>query len=377
MSTHSAPRFREVPSVTLEPPRLVSVATATPPHRVDQENVRAFVAALFATVLEGDGDRLLQVFDNSGIESRNLCMPLSWYGDPHDFEEKNALYVEHGLALATEVSEGALVAADLQAQDVDHVVFVSSSGIATPSLDARLANLLGFRRDVRRTPVWGLGCAGGAAGLALARDFAVADPEACVLLVSLELCSLTFQHGDRDRRNLVATALFSDGAAAAIVRGARSGVGTVGPGGRVELAASRSTTWPDTLDVMGWTVDGQGLHVVFSRDIPSIVRRRVRPSLEDFLAGLGLDFGTMTHVVAHPGGPKVLAAYAESLGLPSAAFHHARDILRSYGNMSSPTCLFVLERLLANEGIEPGETAVVTALGPGFSAEYVLLRGAS
>jgi alkylresorcinol/alkylpyrone synthase len=263
----------------------------------------------------------------------------------------------------------------LSPRDVDHLVFVSSTGLSTPSIDALLCNHLGCRVDVRRTPIWGLGCAGGAVGLSRARDFALADPSARVLLVALELCSLTFQPGDVSKRNLVATSLFGDGAAAAVVIGngvvARPGA----PHRALELAASQSILWKDTLDVMGWTIDGDGLHVVFSRDIPSIVRENVRPSLAAFLDRNELAIDDVEHLVTHPGGVKVLRAYAEALGLAPERFRHAHDVLREYGNMSSPSCLFVLERYLETKEIADGERAVVSALGPGFCAEYVLLRG--
>jgi alkylresorcinol/alkylpyrone synthase len=265
--------------------------------------------------------------------------------------------------------------ARLGPQDIDHVVFVSSTGVATPSLDARLANRLPLRGDVTRTPIFGLGCAGGAAGLARARDLALAYPDSRVLLLALELCSLTFQRRDLDLRNFVATSLFSDGAAAALVCGAE--VDGAEDGRPLELLAARSTLWPDTLDVMGWDVDGDGLHVVFSRDIPALVRERARPSLEGFLADHGLSLAGLDHLIAHPGGPKVLAAYAEALDLPPETFRHSREVLRLCGNMSSPTCLFVLERTLADGGIGPGETAVLTALGPGFASELVLMRRAA
>jgi alkylresorcinol/alkylpyrone synthase len=362
-------------------PSLVSVATALPPHRVAQSSCKEFADALFGPTLAADERRLLAVFDSAGIERRHFCMPLDWFARPHDLGECNALYVEHALDLSARAIEDALSRAGLAPGDVDHIVFVSSTGIATPSLDARLANRLALRGDVRRTPIWGLGCAGGASGLARARDFALADPEAIVLLVALELCSLTFQHGDRTRQNLVAASLFSDGAAAAIIAGAeaelparRSG-GAANGGSTIELTASRSRLWPDTLDVMGWNVDQHGLHVVFSRDIPTIVRDWVRPNLEEFLADHELGLATLDHVVAHPGGPKVLAAYAGALGLPATAFRHAYDVLRECGNMSSPTCLFVLERFVAADQIRPGQTAVLAALGPGFSSELVLMRG--
>jgi alkylresorcinol/alkylpyrone synthase len=343
------------------------------------------VAELFSGVLGPERSRLLQVFDHSGIESRHVCMPIEWYGQAHTFAEANALYVEHGLALSEHAARGAIAAAGLTPRDVDHVLFVSSTGIATPSLDARLANLIGFRSDVRRTPIWGLGCAGGAAGLSRARDLARADPHTNVLLISLELCSLTFQRDDLDRRNLVATSLFSDGAAAALVSGAErasapgDGAARAGPvrRARLELLDSHSTLWPDTLDIMGWSVDERGLHVVFSRDIPTIVRQRIRADLEGFLVIHGLELTQLSHVFAHPGGTKVLAAYSEALDLPPEAFRHSRDVLRESGNMSSPTCLFVLERALDAGGLAPGELGVVAALGPGFSSEYVLVRVAA
>ena len=356
-----------------ESPRLAAVATALPDHVVSQAEARRFAEVLFGPSMPPEERRLLAVFENAGIEQRRVCMPLEWYGSPHHFGESNALYVEHAERLAAQAIGATLERAGLTPADVDHLVFVSSTGIATPSLDARLANRLGFRGDFRRTPIWGLGCAGGAAGLARARDFALADPGACVLLVAVELCSLTFQHADLTRRNLVAASLFSDGAAAAIVMGAE----TERNGAPLELVASRSTLWPETLDVMGWEVDQAGLHVVFSRDIPTVVREWVRPNLETFLAECGLALADVPHLVSHPGGPKVLAAYAEALGLPAAAFRHARDVLRDCGNMSSPTCLFVLERFLERGEIGPGEPAVLTALGPGFSSELVLLRGAA
>jgi len=315
------------------------------------------------------------VFEHARIETRNSCMPLEWFRSGHGFGETNALYVEHAVRLGAAASRAALANAGLEPGDVDHVVFISSTGVATPSVDALLANELGLRADVRRTPVWGLGCAGGAAGLAHARDFALADPAARVLLVALELCTLTFQLRDLDKRNLVAASLFGDGAAAAIVAGPSAGARAADGRRPLDLVASRSTLWRDTTDVMGWTVDGDGLHVVFSRDIPTIVRERVKPGLLAFLEERGITLADVRHLAAHPGGVKVLNAYTEALDLPPDAFRHARDVLREHGNMSSPSCLFVLERFLAAGEVGGGEHVLVAALGPGFSAEYVLLRG--
>jgi alkylresorcinol/alkylpyrone synthase len=357
-------------------PELIALATAVPSHTIRQADAKAFAEHLFTETL-AENPRLIEVFDNGDIDTRYLCVPLEWCGTDHTFAEKNDLYVEQGVPLAAEAARTALARAGLAPGDVDHLVFVSSTGIATPSLDAHLINRLGFRSDIHRTPIWGLGCAGGAVGLARARDFALADPAARVLLVTLEMCSLSFQRNDLSKRNLVATSLFADGAAAAVVVGREASgfLDNSSPG--VELIATQSTLWTDTLDVMGWTVDGDGLHVVFSRDIPTIVRDRVRPGLSTFLENCGLSLESLTHVVAHPGGVKVLRAYEEALDLAPDAMRHARGVLREYGNMSSPTCLFVLERFLAAREFAVGDSAIVAALGPGFSSEYVLLRAAA
>jgi alkylresorcinol/alkylpyrone synthase len=355
-------------------PRLAAVATAVPAHAAAQSETRALVARMFQGT-EAGSERLLAVFDHSGIERRHFCMPLEWYTHEHAFEEQNALYIEHALTLGRTAAERALARAGITPRELDHVVYVSTTGIATPSLDARLSLVLGCRPDCRRTPIWGLGCAGGAAGLAHARDLSLAHPTSRVLMVAVELCSLTFRHEDTDKRNLVATSLFADGAAAAVIEG--SEVTHRNGSGALELIGSHSTLWPGTIGMMGWTVSGRGLHVVFSRDIPSFVRECVRPSLEGFLHEHGFSLEAPLHVAAHPGGAKVLEAYADALGQPHATFAHARDVLREYGNMSSPTCLFVLERHLASGEIRPGEPVLVSALGPGFSAEYVLARATS
>ncbi len=353
--------------------RLIALSTAVPPHRISQADVKSLARRLFTPMFVSD-ERLLDVFDNAEIAARHTCVSLDELKRARPFRERNDLYVEHATRLSCEAARTALADAGLSPRDVDHIVFVSSTGLATPSIDASIANQLGCRIDVRRTPIWGLGCAGGAAGLSRARDFALADPNARVLLVAAELCSLTFQPLDVSKQNLIAAALFGDGVAAAVVCGTRA---TPAKGSRraLDIVASRSILWKDTRDVMGWTVDGEGLHVVFSRDIPSIVHEHVRASVAAFLDVHHLAIGDVHHLVAHPGGVKVLRAYADALDVEPERLDHARDVLRSFGNMSSPSCMFVLERFLARDDIGAGEIALVSALGPGFSAEYVLMRG--
>jgi alkylresorcinol/alkylpyrone synthase len=354
-------------------PRILAVATATPRYSYSQKEVRAFAARLFSGLLS-EAPRLLDVFDHAEIETRHLCVPIEWMEEPHSFAEKNARYVEEAVNLGSEVTRRVLERAHLDATDVDHVLFMSSTGISTPSIDALIANRIGFRGDTRRTPVWGLGCAGGAAGLSRARDFALADPDARVLVIALELCSLTFLISDMSKRNLVAASLFGDGAAAVIVGGSRVPARSRDTRA-LSLRASHSTLWKDTVDVMGWELEESGLRVVFSRSIPNIVVEHVPPSLNAFLASQGLTLADVRHVIAHPGGIKVLRAYMDALGLDAGALVHARNVLRAFGNMSSPSCLFVLERFLASGDIAEGDHGVVMALGPGFSSEYVLVRG--
>lgn len=355
-------------------PRLESVATALPPHSYLQRDIKPFAASLFLPGLDAADHRLLAVFDTAGIERRHFCMPLEWYATPRSFAESNARYVEHATDLAERAAQAALATAGLGAADLDALVFVSTTGLSTPSIDARLMNRLPLRSDLRRIPLWGLGCAGGAAGLALARTLALGAPHSRVMLIALELCSLTFQRGDLDRRNVVAASLFADGAAAAIVSGAEA---PPAPGARrpaLRLVAAQNTLWPETLDVMGWDVDASGLHVIFSRDIPTIVRERVRPHVEGFLAAHGLSCARIDHLLTHPGGPRVIAALSEALELPAERLDRARQVLSECGNMSSPTCLFVLERAWRGGDLGPGQHALVSALGPGFASELVLLR---
>jgi alkylresorcinol/alkylpyrone synthase len=357
-------------------PRLIALATGVPGHVVSQDDIKQLATRLFPTTIR-DNPRVLEVFDNAEIERRHLCVSPDWLGERHGLGERNDLYIENATQLGSQVARAALDRAGLTPRDVDHIIFVSSTGLATPSIDALLANRLDCRADVRRTPIWGLGCAGGAAGLARARDFALADVKARVLLVALELCSFTFQPTDDSKRNLIATAIFADGAAAAVVEGCQAAKPSRADHRPLELVASNSVLWKDTLDVMGWSIYDDGLHVVFSRDIPSIVRESVRPSLVPFLERHGLSLDDAHHLVAHPGGVKVLRAYADALEIAPERLRHARAVLRDYGNMSSPSCLFVLERFLAAGDIGPGQRALVTALGPGFSAEYVLMKGAA
>ena len=347
-------------------PRVLSVATAVPRYRVAQDEARDFARAMFSGAYR-DVERLLPVFDHVRVEGRNFCVPPGWFYEDHSFDEKNDLYVENGLELSEKAARRALDKAGVEAGEVGAIFFVSTTGISTPSLDSMLLPRLGLSKHTRRVPVWGLGCAAGAGGLALAADHARLYPEKPVLLVGLELCGLTFQWGDRSKASLVSTALFADGAAA-VVLGNRPG--EEGP----EILGSHSTTWPGTADVMGWEISASGFKVVLSRSIPDLVRNRMPEDLRAACSSMGVSPEGLKHFVIHPGGAKVLDAFEEVLGLEPGGLALPREVLRDHGNMSSVTVLFILERLLESDECTSGERGVVAALGPGFSAEQVFFR---
>jgi alkylresorcinol/alkylpyrone synthase len=332
-----------------------------PPHRFSQDEARAAAARVFAGAFD-DLDRLLPLYANSGIERRRSARPLEWHAAGHGFATRNAAFLEAADDLLAEAATRAVAAAGHTIADVDQVVTVCSTGIATPSLEARLAERIGLRDDVARTPLFGLGCGGGVMGLARAAALAQAEPGSRVLLLVIELCTLALRLTDRSKANLVACALFGDGAAAAVLS-------TDGTGPRI--AATGEHRWPGTLDVMGWTVEDDGLGVLFSVRVPEVVRLRMRAATEAFLARQGLALADIERWICHPGGAKVVRGLEEALDLPEDALDDARAVLRDCGNMSAPSVLFVLERALAASGWRRG---LMTAMGPGFSAAFALVE---
>jgi len=347
-------------------PRLLAIATAVPPFELDQDDVTKRVNAQFGSRSASIG-RLLPVFANTGIERRFSCVPIEWYYEPHDWTDRNALYIESALALLESAATRALEEAALRIEDIDALVVVSTTGIATPSLDARLIERMGFRRTCKRLPIFGLGCAGGALGLARAADVARANPGTRVLLLVVELCALWFRRDDFSKSNIVATALFSDGAGAAILS-------TTGEG--PAIVASGEYTFAKTLDVMGWEVENEGMKAIFSRDIPALIETEFGRVLDDFLAPLGRSRAGVTQLLAHPGGAKVIEALEHVFGLAPGALADSREILRSYGNMSAATVMFVVERAMRRGALTPercGHT-LVSAMGPGFTAAFTLLE---
>lgn len=347
------------------PVYLHGLSTALAPHCLQQSQVEARAAAIFGDAYPQFA-RLSRTFTTSGVERRYSVVPIDWFSDSHGWGARGAAYMAGAKALFVQAANAALQDAGWDAGDIDCVITVSSTGIATPTLDAQVFTQMGFRDDIMRVPVFGLGCAGGVTGLSIAQALAQADPDAKVLLVVVETCSLSFRADRLQKADIIAAVLFGDGAAAACLGGAA-------PVGQrvVTLGRGHQKLWPDTLEIMGWNVDDTGLGVVFDRSIPTFVSAEFAQATTGALRAAGLHHSDIDRYVCHPGGAKVVDAIEGALHLPSGSLQAERDTLRDYGNMSAPTVLFVLKQVL-----EAGTTGqmMACALGPGFTASYLPLH---
>jgi alkylresorcinol/alkylpyrone synthase len=343
---------------------LVSLATSVPAHTFLQKDVLAAAWDIFGSRFP-DYERFASIYTNTGIIKRHGVKPFDWYLTPRGWPERTEAFLEGAEALFIEVAGKALASAGIRAADVDSVVTVCSTGIATPSLDARVHRRMGFRSDVSRVPVFGLGCAGGASGLSIASRLAQARPGTNVLLVTIELCSLALRLDELTKANIIATSLFGDGAAAIVLR--------AGDGGETQIESTGEHLWPDTLDVMGWSVDPLGFGVILRRTVPEFVASELKPALEKILTRMRLSLADIGRFICHPGGAKVINAIESALALDQGTLDHERDVIADYGNMSAPTVLFILQRALA-KGLPA--RSLLTALGPGFTASCVALRRA-
>jgi len=344
-------------------PRVLAVATAVPTYALDQDDVTRRVELALGP-RSREIARLLPMFGNTGIERRYSCVPIEWYEELHDWSERNRIYLDSALDLLESATRRALETAGRKAEDIDAIVVVSTTGIATPSLDALLMERMGLRRTVRRLPIFGLGCGGGTIGLTRAAMMAREEPGSLVLFLVVELCALSFRRDDFSKSNIVATALFGDGAAAALISCDERGPAVVAGG---------EYTWPESLDVMGWDVTGDGLKAIFSRDIPELVTNELHDVAVSFLASHGLTLRDVDRFVCHPGGAKVLDALEVAYELAPGTLSESREVLRDYGNMSAATVMFVLERAMTN-GSSHWNRALVSALGPGFTAGFTILE---
>jgi alkylresorcinol/alkylpyrone synthase len=349
-------------------PEIAAVGLALPPNYLEQEVLTAALREHW-TRKYGNSRRLDEFHRAVQVNGRHLALPMSEYPALDTFAKSNQAWI----GAATEVGEAAvrsaLDRAGLTPTDIDHLFFVTVTGISTPSIETRVINRLGMRPAVKRTPIFGLGCVAGAAGVARAADYVRAFPGHTALLLSVELCSLTLQHDDISPANLIASGLFGDGAAAVVIAGAqrpRSG----GP----RIVATRSMLYPDTERLMGWDIVESGFKVILSPRVPDVVEKNLGADVDGLLAEHGLDRGAIRHWIAHTGGPRVLQAVESALGLPCDALERSWRSLRDIGNLSSASVLFVLADLLGAGQARPGDYGLLMAMGPGFCSELVLLE---
>ena len=356
---------RSIPLPRRDNPRVAGTAVAFTDNRHDQDEV--------AAALTGFADPGFQRFaKTSGVEFRNLALPLERYPKLSGFTEANEAYLEVAVELGQQAVRRALDAAHLRPEEVDAIVTVSSTGVAVPTIDARIASAVGLRPDVKRIPLFGLGCVAGAAGLARVHDYLRGFPDHIAVLLSVELCSLTLQRDDTSIPALIGVCLFGDGAAAVVAAGAdRAPAGLpLHPGPRI--LATRSTLFPGTVDVMGWNVSSSGFQLVMSRDVPRMAEDHLTDEVDRFLADHGLTTADISTWVCHPGGPKVLDAISDAVAVPPEALRHSWQSMRDNGNISSASVLDVLDRTIA-ESPAAGSLGLMLAMGPGFSFELLLL----
>ncbi|MBV1946677.1 type III polyketide synthase [Streptomyces sp. BV129] len=349
--------------------RIAALHGALAPHRYAQSEITDMVAR--ACLPEGADRRLLdRLHRNAGVRSRHMTLPLDRYETLDGFGAANDIFIATATDLGTRVIREALRGAGLSAADVDLLVFTSVTGVAVPSVDARVAGRLGLRPDVRRLPLFGLGCAGGAAGLARMHDLLLGRPDQVAVLLSVELCSLTLQHGDASTANLVATGLFGDGATAVVACGAERAGEFTGP----TIVDARSRLYPDAGDALGWDIGDSGFKVVLDPGIPEVLRRHLADDVEEFLGDHGLKPQDVTAWVCHPGGPRILEAVTDALDLPADELTLSRRHLAEVGNLSSSSVLHVLRDTLSEHPPPPGTPGLLLAIGPGLACELVLLR---
>lgn len=353
-------------NVPLEEDRSVSLlglGTAVPKHVLLQDEVQKNAERLFADRYP-DFERLSKSFETSGVKKRYSVVPFEWFDEPRNWPERTAAYLEGATELFKNSTLAALETSGLRADEIDAIVTVSSTGITTPTLEARTLFELSFRDNVQRVPLFGLGCAGGVTGLSVATRLARSQPGKKILMVAVETCSLAFRTDRLKKADIIATILFGDGAAAAIVECGGEGAGPT-------LGEGYEHSWPDTLSIMGWDVDKDGFGVVFDRSIPAFAKDHFLNALLSAYRASGFLSDDISRLVCHPGGAKVLEAFECALGFESGHFDHERTVLKEYGNMSAPTALFVLDEVKRHE---PKGQMMLAALGPGFTASFLPIK---
>ena len=349
-------------------PSLAAISTIDFTFKVNQSAVKEYAKQLFAPSFP-QVERMISAFDNTEIKTRNFCKPLDYYASVHAFQEQNSEYINIALEYSVKAIEQSIAEANIKKESITDIIFVSTTGLATPSLDALIINQMQLNRNISRTPIFGLGCAGGVAGFAKANILAKANPDSVVLLVAAELCSLTFLRNDYSKSNFIGASLFADGVAACIITGDNHHNKTLN---KFSFISTQSNLYYNTLDVMGWEFLDKGFKVLFSQDIPTIIAENVGDDVNAFLKKNKVELSQIKNFIFHPGGKKVLTAYAEALKVEGDFLKNTREVMNDNGNMSSPTVLYVLERFF-KQGFENGYGLMV-AMGPGFSSEMILLN---
>jgi alkylresorcinol/alkylpyrone synthase len=347
--------------------RILSVGSAFPQNLYPQETITSAIKQHWGERLEHP-EVLDRLHSRSGVKQRYLSFPLEQYAQFETFGETNRAWLKVAAELGERAIDGALERAGLERHDLDALYVVSVTGIASPSLDARLINRMGLRPDIKRTPIFGIGCVGGAMGLTRAADYVLAYPRQVAVILSVELCSLTIQRDDLTPVNMISLGLFADGAVAAILAGAeRSHAGPA-------IVSSRSVFYPDTEDIMGWDISEKGFAIVLSQRLPELIKQRLGADVDAFLAANGLTRSEIKSWVIHPGGPKILQAVEIALRLCNRELALSWECLSEFGNLSSGSVLKVLEATMTKRRPEPGAPGVILAMGPGFCSEMMLVR---
>jgi alkylresorcinol/alkylpyrone synthase len=346
-------------------PTIAATATALPPHTITRENVKYYMGRVF-DIPERKLEAMMTVVDNAQVHKRHSVFPIEYTIEPRPLSKTNEEYQEHAIALGRRAAEECLAKAGVAPADVDLIITVSCTGYMVPSLDVHLLNLMGFRNNIRRLPITELGCVAGAIALSRAWDFLRGAPGKTVLIIAVELPSLTFQRKDFSQANLISAVLFGDGAAAAVLTNRPS------PGPRI--VDYESFTLPGSMDALGFDLRDSGFHIVLSKDVPHLLREKIKGLVEDFLGRNNLTPQEMTAYLLHPGGQKLLMCVEEELGLRRSHTEFSWDVLRDYGNMSSATILFILQEWLTKRQMNPGDYGLMAGFGPGFSSELLLLQ---
>ena len=348
-------------------PFISAVSKIDLPNKVDQQEVKNQARKMFSVDFP-QVDRLIHAFDNTEIIYRNIAKPLSYYEETTTFEQRNDEYIKWALHYSVEAIIDVVKKAGINKEEITDILFVSTTGLATPSLDAQIINQLKLNQHINRLPVWGLGCAGGVSGMAKANTLATANTKAVVLLVAVELCSLTLIKSDYSKSNFIGSSLFSDGIVACIIKGDEH----TKQKKQISFQAASSKLYYDSLEVMGWQFQDSGFKVIFSKDIPTFIHQNIKNDIENFLQKQQLELSDIKNFIFHPGGKKVLDAYKDALQVGVDFLQNTRETMNNYGNMSSATVLYVLEKFMT-DGFEDGY-GLMLAMGPGFSSEMVLLK---